>query len=63
MSEHMVHTVEFHDVTGEKNIIAFYARTEAEEFMDSGEKRWHFSDLKYHYYTIKEFIEEKKKLQ
>lgn len=61
MPNEMLHIVEFYDDVGEKNLVAFSSRVEAEEFMDLGLKRWHFSGLVYHYYSVKEFIEEKKK--
>lgn len=32
MPDYMLHVVEFYDVVGEKNLIAFSSRAEAEEF-------------------------------
>lgn len=56
------HIVEFNDVIGQRNLIVFSSHIEANEFIDLGEKRWHFAGLNYHYYTLEELAEEKAKL-
>jgi hypothetical protein len=62
MPNDMFHTVEFSDVVGQRNLIVLSSRTEANEFIDLGLKRWHFANMNYHYYTLRELAEEKAKL-
>jgi hypothetical protein len=62
MTNDMFHTVEFNDIIGQRNLLVFSNRVEANEFIDLGLKRWHFANLNYHYYTLRELAEEKAKL-
>ncbi len=62
MAEERFHTVEFSDIIGQRNLIVFSSHVEAKEFIDLGEKRWHFAGMTYHYYKLEELAEEKAKL-